>query len=89
MVDNYNNTTDVLFKKATEDVFKATKVSNEDKLILYGLYKQSVFGNCTTKKPMLNFKEKMKWESWMGYEGIHQHVSKRMYIDKVRDILYK
>jgi len=52
-----------LFKKATEFVSKAKfKASNDDKLKLYGYFKQATVGPCNIPKPgFLYFEEKAKW----------------------------
>lgn len=51
------------FKKATEFVSKAKfKASNDDKLKLYGYFKQATVGPCNIPKPgFLYFEEKAKW----------------------------
>ena len=39
------------------------KLSNEELSKLYGLYKQSLFGDNTSPEPgFLNFKDKQKWK---------------------------
>jgi acyl-CoA-binding protein len=41
------------------------KFSNEEKLLLYGLYKFCTFGYCKTEKPWaINMVATRKWESW-------------------------
>ncbi len=51
------------FKKATDFVSKAKfKASNDDKLTLYGYFKQATVGPCNIPKPgFLYFEEKAKW----------------------------
>ncbi|KAJ2778715.1 hypothetical protein H4R18_004431 [Coemansia javaensis] len=54
------------FEAKAEEVKVLPKApSNEVKLQLYGLFKQSKVGNNTTPKPgMLDFKGKAMWEAW-------------------------
>jgi len=75
-----------LFEIACKNALKLQNISDENKLILYGLYKQSTIGDCNTKKPLW-FKRQVMWESWMGYEGIKPEIAKQMYIDKVNELL--
>lgn len=40
-------------------------LTNDDKLVFYGLYKQATIGKCNTQRPgMLDFVGKKKWDSW-------------------------
>ena len=41
------------------------KFSNDEKLNLYGYYKQATLGKCNTPKPsMFNLVDKAKWDKW-------------------------
>ena len=61
---------DSLFIKATEDVFTLHFVSDKNKLLLYGLYKQSNEGNNKERPPsIINFKAHSKWQSWKQQAG--------------------
>lgn len=80
-----------LFEKYTQLAKLLPKQpSDEDMLILYGLYKQSKFGNCDTPKPnsIFNYKEKLKWEAWYSYKGMETETAMKYYIKKVQE-LYK
>ncbi|CAM9181408.1 unnamed protein product [Ectocarpus sp. 8 AP-2014] len=64
------------------------KVSNEDKLKLYGLFKQINVGDCDTKRPgMMDMKGKAKWDSWKGMEGKSKDDAMNEYADHVEHIL--
>ncbi|GJD10812.1 Putative acyl-CoA-binding protein [Galdieria sulphuraria] len=54
------------FNKAAEEVKKLSSASNDDKLELYGYFKQAKEGDCSTEKPggLFNQKEKAKWQAW-------------------------
>lgn len=44
--------------------------TNEERLKMYGLYKQAVFGDCNTTKPgVFNLKERAKWSAWQDEKG--------------------
>ncbi|CAA0838831.1 Acyl-CoA-binding domain-containing protein 6 [Striga hermonthica] len=62
--------------------------SNENLLILYGLYKQATVGNVNTSRPgMFNMKEKAKWDAWKAVEGKSQEEAMNDYITKVKQLL--
>lgn len=46
-------------------------MTDENKLIIYGLYKQATVGDCNTPKPsIIDFVAKSKWNSWNSNKGI-------------------
>ncbi|XP_051151709.1 acyl-CoA-binding protein-like [Andrographis paniculata] len=62
--------------------------SNENMLILYGLYKQATVGNVTTSRPgMLNMKDRAKWDAWKANEGKSSEAAMADYITKVKQLL--
>lgn len=76
------------FEKAQKDIFTAKYVSDEDKLFLYGLYKQATVGDNTGPQPsILNFRAYKKWESWYERKGLNPEYAKRMYVNRVNEIL--
>lgn len=86
MVDHLN--TDSLFIKATEDVFSLNSVSDKNKLMLYGLYKQSNEGNNRTPPPsIIKFKAHSKWQSWKQQAGKGIQRSKKEYTQLVNKLL--
>ncbi|KAH7577436.1 hypothetical protein ACOSP7_001662 [Xanthoceras sorbifolium] len=61
--------------------------SNEDKLILYGLYKQATVGNVNTARPgMFNMRDRAKWDAWKAVEGKSQEEAMNDYITKVKQL---
>ncbi|KAL0047825.1 hypothetical protein WJX82_000856 [Trebouxia sp. C0006] len=70
------------FEKAAEEAKSLPdKTSNDDKLILYGLYKQATVGDCNTSKPgMFDPKGKAKWEAWNKQKGKEQSTAQEEYI---------
>ncbi|KAG8046586.1 hypothetical protein GUJ93_ZPchr0008g13866 [Zizania palustris] len=58
--------------------------SNEDKLILYGLYKQATVGDVNTSRPdILNQRDMAKWDAWKAVEGKSKMEAMSDYITKV------
>jgi diazepam-binding inhibitor (GABA receptor modulator, acyl-CoA-binding protein) len=45
--------------------------SDQEKLTMYGLYKQATVGDCCTSRPgMLDFTGKAKWDAWNCRKGM-------------------
>eukprot|EP00208_Stichococcus_sp_RCC1054_P004529 CAMPEP_0206149346 /NCGR_PEP_ID=MMETSP1473-20131121/37732_1 /ASSEMBLY_ACC=CAM_ASM_001109 /TAXON_ID=1461547 /ORGANISM="Stichococcus sp, Strain RCC1054" /LENGTH=132 /DNA_ID=CAMNT_0053546803 /DNA_START=449 /DNA_END=847 /DNA_ORIENTATION=- len=76
------------FDKAAEEAKALPKnTSNDDQLILYGLFKQSNVGDCNTKKPgMLDMKGKAKWEAWNKLQGKSKEDAMTEYVAKVASL---
>ena len=78
---------DELFENSTKLVFELEVVSDENKLFLYGLYKQATLGNNKTTEPsMLNFKGKAKWKAWKKQSGKGKSRAKLDYVDLVNQL---
>ncbi|KAG4123324.1 hypothetical protein ERO13_D11G319700v2 [Gossypium hirsutum] len=61
--------------------------TNDDKLILYGLFKQATVGPVNTSRPgMFNMKEKYKWDAWKAVEGKPKEEAMNDYITKVKQL---
>ncbi|CAA3025560.1 acyl-CoA-binding protein isoform X2 [Olea europaea var. sylvestris] len=61
--------------------------SNEDKLVLYGLYKQATVGNVNTSRPgIFNMRDRAKWDAWKAVEGKSQEEAMSDYITKVKQL---
>ncbi|KAI5656499.1 hypothetical protein M9H77_25292 [Catharanthus roseus] len=62
--------------------------TNENMLILYGLYKQATVGNVNTNRPgMFNLRDRAKWDAWKAVEGKSQEEAMGDYITKVKQLL--
>ncbi|XP_028793719.1 acyl-CoA-binding protein-like [Neltuma alba] len=62
--------------------------SNENKLILYGLYKRATAGPVNTSRPgMLNMKDRAKWDAWKAVEGKSEEEAMSDYITKVKQLM--
>ena len=66
-----------------------TKPNDNDLLILYGLYKQSIIGNCNIKRPngLFNIKEQKKWDAWNNIKNTTLDDAKELYINKVKELM--
>jgi len=76
------------FSAAAQEVTKLSKEpSNEEKLDIYGLYKQGTVGDCNTERPgMFDMKGKAKWDSWNSFKGKSQEEAKTAYVSKVEEL---
>ncbi|CAN6579853.1 unnamed protein product [Malus baccata var. baccata] len=62
--------------------------SNENKLNLYGLYKQATVGAVSTSRPgMFNMRDRVLWDSWKAFEGKSKEEAMGDYITKVKQLL--
>ncbi|GMH09148.1 hypothetical protein Nepgr_010988 [Nepenthes gracilis] len=62
--------------------------TNENKLILYGLYKQGTVGDVNTSRPgMFDMRGKAKWDAWNAVKGKTQEEAMSDYITKVKQLL--
>ena len=77
------------FTKYSNEIKKIkNKPSDNDLLVLYGLYKQATIGDCNTDRPgFLDFKGKSKWDSWNSYSGKNQEEAMKLYIEKAKDLI--
>ena len=63
------------------------KPSNEDLLIIYGLFKQAKFGNNEDPQPgFFDFKGSKKWEAWNNNKDMSQDDAKQNYINKAMEL---
>jgi len=66
-----------------------SKVSDEQKLEIYALFKQATVGDVNIEKPgmlSLDMKGRAKWDAWKAKEHISQDDAKEAYIDLVKEI---
>ncbi|KAK9837690.1 hypothetical protein WJX74_003091 [Apatococcus lobatus] len=84
---------------STEDSFKKSaeeakglpnSVTNDEKLILYGLYKQATVGDVEGSKPgIFNQTGRAKWEAWEKQRGKDKKTAMEEYIMKVESLQEK
>ncbi|KAJ1962734.1 acyl-CoA-binding protein (ACBP)/diazepam binding inhibitor (DBI)/endozepine (EP) [Dispira parvispora] len=77
------------FVKATQDIKTLSKPpTNENKLKLYGLYKQAIFGENTTAQPgMFQLEAKYKWNAWAEHKDKPKETAQKEYIALVEKLL--
>ena len=69
-------------KDCLDDFIKEnSKLSNEDKIQFYSLYKQATVGDNNTSCPL--FQGLDKWDSWKAKQGMSQDDAKEAYITLV------
>lgn len=66
-------------------------VTDNELLKLYGLFKQSNFGNCSVSEPVgiFNLKESAKWKAWNSLKGLKQSDAMNKYSDFVMVLIDK
>tara|TARA_B100001093_G_C26517461_1_gene880253 strand:- start:495 stop:767 length:273 start_codon:yes stop_codon:yes gene_type:complete len=68
---------------------KATP-SNDEKGLLYGLYKQSIVGDVNIEQPSsLNLVAAVKWNNWSKHKGKSTHDAEVEYIKTVNLLIKK
>lgn len=66
------------------------KMSDDELLQVYSLFKQGFSGDNTTAKPgMLDFKGKAKWEAYNGQKGKSQEAAQAEYVALAKTLLNK
>ncbi|KAI3355570.1 hypothetical protein L3Q82_018401 [Scortum barcoo] len=61
---------------------------NEVKLKIYALFKQATQGPCNTPKPsMLDFVNKVKWDTWKSLGSISQEEARQQYCDLIGSLV--
>lgn len=64
--------------------------SDDEKLELYGLYKQSTEGNCKRSEPSrLSFADHAKWANWMSVKGTNKNDAMCQYIELSQALIAK
>uniref|UniRef100_A0A3Q0S372 Acyl-CoA binding domain containing 7 n=1 Tax=Amphilophus citrinellus TaxID=61819 RepID=A0A3Q0S372_AMPCI len=77
--------------KVAEDVKKVkAKPTDEELLVLYGLYKQALVGDINTERPgMLDLKGKAKWDAWESRKGMSKDDAMSAYITQAKEVIGK
>lgn len=75
-----------IFDQCCKDATQLTNVTNGDRLVLYGLYKQATAGDAPEEKPsMLQVVARAKHNSWSNFHGMPQHEAMAYYIKAVKE----
>ncbi|XP_019366855.1 PREDICTED: acyl-CoA-binding protein-like [Gavialis gangeticus] len=66
------------------------KVTDQELLEIYSLYKQATIGNVNISCPCaVDVKGKAKWEAWNGRKGMSKEDARKNYITRVQEIKNK
>eukprot|EP01060_Flectonema_neradi_P029145 TRINITY_DN395_c2_g1_i2.p1 TRINITY_DN395_c2_g1~~TRINITY_DN395_c2_g1_i2.p1 ORF type:complete len:448 (+),score=105.44 TRINITY_DN395_c2_g1_i2:65-1345(+) len=72
------------FEQAAEAATSLKKLSNETKLQIYALYKQTTEGDNTRKQPgMFDFEGKAKWAAWNTVKGTSKEEASSKYVELI------
>ncbi|EJU05053.1 acyl-CoA-binding protein [Dacryopinax primogenitus] len=64
------------------------KVSQEQQLEFYALYKQGTIGDVNTTRPgLLDFVGKAKWDAWKQLEGKSKEEAQKEYVELLLKVL--
>ena len=82
---------EILFDKAVSYIRTKDKNANltdEQKLNIYALYKQSTVGNCNIERPggLFNWERKSMWDAWKALEEKNIKNPKKMCVDYVTSL---
>jgi diazepam-binding inhibitor (GABA receptor modulating acyl-CoA-binding protein) len=83
------NVIDQNFQEAVRNINNLNTRPTDDELLkLYGLYKQSLFGDNKTDKPgFFSFRGNKKWNSWMEHAGKSKQKAKKEYVSYAKEII--
>ncbi|RMZ54197.1 hypothetical protein APUTEX25_005353, partial [Auxenochlorella protothecoides] len=79
------------FNKAAEEAKTLPEATtNDEKLILYALFKQGTVGDVNTSRPgVFDLKGKAKWDAWDKQKGKDKETAQKDYIAKVAELKAK
>jgi diazepam-binding inhibitor (GABA receptor modulating acyl-CoA-binding protein) len=79
------------FLKSVGSVINLSSKPDEDELlILYGLYKQALCGNCNIECPeFYKLKERKKYNAWNELKDLDMEVAKKKYVREVKLLIMK
>lgn len=67
---------------------KTSPTSDQDLLVLYGLYKQSTQGNCNIPQPWsVQVEQRAKWDAWAANSNMTRYEAMQKYIQKVNALM--
>ena len=75
-----------IFEQKAEFVKQITNLKNEEKLEIYGLFKQVNIGDINIPEPSFwSQTARAKYNAWKSCEGMSKDEARRKYIDKVNE----
>ena len=90
-MENELNIIDQNFQEAVRNINNLNYKPSDDELLkLYGLYKQSLFGDNNTEKPgFFHFRANKKWNTWVENSGKSKQKAKKEYTSYAKEIIFK
>ena len=78
---------DEQFAAAQASVKQLSRVSTDQQLQLYGLFKQATVGDVTGARPgMLDVRGRAKYDAWAGRRGVAQDAARQAYVELVAQL---
>ena len=74
------------FVNAGEQYRLLNGVSEEDRLMMCGLFKQATMGDCLVEEARKSPIENKQREEWLKYKGMDTFEAMQLYIEKVREL---
>ena len=69
---------------------RKVKMTDDELLQVYGLYKQATVGDNNTEKPsFIQLKEKAKWGAWNNNKGKAKEAAEQEYVALAKQLLIK
>ena len=87
MTDAITPDTQARFDRACDDVKALTNVTNDDKGVLYGLFKQATLGDNAQPRPPFNVFDMLsaaKWNAWEARRGTSREQAAAQYAEFVQ-----
>lgn len=82
--ETFNN----IIQATARNVGLTSKLSEDEKLLLYKYYKQATAGDCSIEKPdIMDYEDYVKWRAWMGGKGMSKDDAMKAYIQKYNMLL--
>jgi len=76
------------FEECCKSIINCENISNETQLALYGLYKQSMFGDVSGTKPSIfDQRARYKFIYWEKCKGMSEGLAKKKYCVLVESLL--
>ncbi len=88
-MENEFDIIDINFQEAVRNINNLNTRPEDDELLkLYGLYKQSLFGDNKTEQPgFFSFRDNKKWNAWMEHAGKSKQKAKKEYVSYANKII--
>ena len=87
MTDEVDITIKTEFEKAVKNANNLPNQPPEVLLEMYGLYKQALKGDVTSKRPgRIKIRERYKYDAWASRKGMSQEEAMKAYIELIQKL---